>query len=159
MSKYNIILDVYENQSISKAAAKHNYTQSAVSQTIRNYEKEIGLNYLSVPKRNGTTTGTEPIFTELKICVPAMNVSGQIAANINNLNSGLYASYTIQVLLFYHWSPGVLKNFSSEYSSITFQLYVDSFQQLTENPQKRTGLYFCFTIRSQRSSMPSYRNR
>ena len=43
MSKYDIILDVYENQSISKAAAKHNYTQSAVSQTIRNYEKEIGL--------------------------------------------------------------------------------------------------------------------
>ena len=42
MSKYDIILDVYENQSISKAAAKHNYTQSAVSQTIRNYEKEIG---------------------------------------------------------------------------------------------------------------------
>ena len=41
MSKYDIILDVYENQSISKAAAKHNYTQSAVSQTIRNYEKEI----------------------------------------------------------------------------------------------------------------------
>ena len=42
MSKYDVILDVYENQSISKAAQKHNYTQSAVSQTIRNYEKEIG---------------------------------------------------------------------------------------------------------------------
>ena len=41
MSKYDVILDVYENQSISKAAQKHNYTQSAVSQTIRNYEKEI----------------------------------------------------------------------------------------------------------------------
>ena len=40
MSKYDVILDVYENQSISKAAQKHNYTQSAVSQTIRNYEKE-----------------------------------------------------------------------------------------------------------------------
>ena len=39
MSKYDVILDVYENQSISKAAQKHNYTQSAVSQTIRNYEK------------------------------------------------------------------------------------------------------------------------
>ena len=37
MSKYDVILDVYENQSISKAAQKHNYTQSAVSQTIRNY--------------------------------------------------------------------------------------------------------------------------
>ena len=41
MSKYDVILDVYENQSISKAAQKHNYTQSAVSQSIRNYEKEM----------------------------------------------------------------------------------------------------------------------
>ena len=41
MSKYDVILDVYENQSISKAAAKHNYTQSAVSQTIRNYEMNV----------------------------------------------------------------------------------------------------------------------
>ena len=44
MSKYDIILDVYENQSISKAAAKHNYTQSVIM------KKKSGLNYLSVPK-------------------------------------------------------------------------------------------------------------
>lgn len=79
MSKYDIILDVYENQSISKAAAKHNYTQSAVSQTIRNYEKEIGLKLFKRSK-NGMEPlpGTEPIFTELKKCVPAMNVSGRL---------------------------------------------------------------------------------
>ena len=63
MSKYDIILDVYENQSISKAAAKHNYTQSAVSQTIRNYEKEIGLKLFKRSKnRNGTTTRNRTYF-------------------------------------------------------------------------------------------------
>ena len=66
MSKYDVILDVYENQSISKAAQKHNYTQSAVSQTIRNYEKEIGLKLFKRSK-NGMEAlpGTEPIFEEL----------------------------------------------------------------------------------------------
>ena len=66
MSKYDVILDVYENQSISKAAQKHNYTQSAVSQTIRNYEKGIGLKLFKRSK-NGMEAlpGTEPIFEEL----------------------------------------------------------------------------------------------
>ena len=97
MSKYDIILDVYVNQSISKAAAKHNYTQSAVSQTIRNYEKEIGLKLFKRSK-NGMEPlpGTEPIFTELKNMRACDERIGQIAANINNLNSGFIR---IKVLL------------------------------------------------------------
>lgn len=120
MSKYDIILDVYENQSISKAAAKHNYTQSAVSQTIRNYEKEIGLKLFKRSK-NGMEPlpGTEPIFTELKNMRACNERIGQIAANINNLNSGFIRIGTIQSIA-YHWLPGVLKNFSSEYPNITF---------------------------------------
>lgn len=103
MSKYDIILDVYENQSISKAAAKHNYTQSAVSQTIRNYEKEIGLKLFKRSK-NGMEPlpGTEPIFTELKNMRACDERIGQIAANINNLNSGFIRIGTIQSIA-YHW--------------------------------------------------------
>ena len=98
--------------------------------------------------------GTEPIFTELKNMRACDERIGQIAANINNLNSGFIRIGTIQSIA-YHWLPGVLKNFSSEYPNITFQLYVDSFQQLTEkNPQKELDCIFSFTIRSQRSSMP-----
>ena len=43
MSKYQTILAVCETHSISKAASKLNYTQSAVSQTIKNFEKELGV--------------------------------------------------------------------------------------------------------------------
>ena len=39
MSKIDVILDVYETHSISKTAVRLKYTQSAVSQAIRNYEK------------------------------------------------------------------------------------------------------------------------
>ena len=111
MSKYDIILDVYENQSISKAAAKHNNTQSAVRQTIRIYEKEIGL-ILFKRSKNGMEPlpGTEPIFTELKNMRACDERIGQIAANINNLNRGYIRIGTIHSIAF-HWLHGVLKNF------------------------------------------------
>lgn len=41
MSKYEIILDVCKTSSISKTAAKLNYSQSAVSQLIKSFEKEL----------------------------------------------------------------------------------------------------------------------
>lgn len=43
MNKYEIILDVCRTGSISKTAAKYNYTQPAVSLLIKNFEKELGL--------------------------------------------------------------------------------------------------------------------
>lgn len=137
MSKYDVILDVYENQSISKAAAKHNYTQSAVSQTIRNYEKEIGIKLFKRSK-NGMEPlpGTEPIFSELKNIHTCNERIDRIAANINGLDSGFIRIGTIQSIA-YHWLPGLLKNFSAEYPNITFQLYVDRFQKLIEKIRKK----------------------
>ena len=43
MNKYEIILNVCETHSISKTAAQLNYTQSAISQAIKGYEKELGF--------------------------------------------------------------------------------------------------------------------
>lgn len=80
MSKYDVILDVYENQSISKAAQKHNYTQSAVSQTIRNYEKEIGLKLF---KRSKTEWKHFPEQNpSLKnLCISAPPIHGSIRSS------------------------------------------------------------------------------
>lgn len=152
MSKYDVILDVYENQSISKAAQKHNYTQSAVSQTIRNYEKEIGLKLFKRSK-NGMEAlpGTEPIFEELMHIRSANTRINQIVSNINNLDSGFIRIGTVQSIA-YNWLPGVLKNFSAEYPNITFRLYVDGFQNLTEKLRKKNWTVFLFRNMSQRIS-------
>ena len=77
MSKYDVILDVYENQSISKAAQKHNYTQSAVSQTIRNYEKEIGLKLFKRSK-NGMKRFPEQNPSLRSLCISAPPIHGSI---------------------------------------------------------------------------------
>lgn len=38
MTKFEIILSVCETHSISATAEKYNYTQSAISQTVKNFE-------------------------------------------------------------------------------------------------------------------------
>ena len=48
MNKYEIILKAYETGNITKTAESLNYTQSAVSQAINNYEKELALPSLFV---------------------------------------------------------------------------------------------------------------
>ena len=60
----------------------------------------------------------------------------QIVSNINNLDSGFIRIGTVQSIA-YNWLPGVLKNFSAEYPNITFRLYVDGFQNLTEKLHKK----------------------
>lgn len=39
MTKYEMILSVYHTHSISVTAEKYNYTQSAISQAIKSFEK------------------------------------------------------------------------------------------------------------------------
>ena len=83
MSKIDIILDVYETHSISKTAGRLKYTQSAVSQAIRNYEKEIGVTLFKRSKTGmSPLTGTDSIFEELKKIRASENHIEQIAANI-----------------------------------------------------------------------------
>ena len=55
MNKYKTILSVCETHSLSRTAALLNYTQSAVSQTIKNFEKELGLE-IFIRSKNGMET-------------------------------------------------------------------------------------------------------
>ncbi len=50
MTKYEMILSVYHTHSISVTAEKYNYTQSAISQAIKSFEKELGLPLLKERK-------------------------------------------------------------------------------------------------------------
>ena len=111
MSKYDVILDVYENQSISKAAQKHNYTQSAVSQTIRNYEKEIGLKLFKRSK-NGMEAlpGQNPSLKNLCISAPPIHGSIRLSQISTIWTVALSASERCKSIA-YNWLPGVLEKF------------------------------------------------
>ena len=68
MNKYEIILNVCETHSISKTASKLNYTQSAISQAIKSYEKELGFPIFKRSKHGmEPIPGTEDVFASLRI--------------------------------------------------------------------------------------------
>lgn len=135
MSKYKTILTVCETHSISKTAAKLNYTQSAVSQTIKNFEKDLGVPLFKRSKRGmDLLPGTEEIIDALRIICREETRIAQIAEGLTSLEKGHIRIGTIQSIS-YHWLPDILKAFSESYPNIRFELTVDGFNALKEKIQ------------------------
>ena len=132
MNKYEIILDVCETHSISKTAEKLNYTQSAISQAIRSYEKELGFPLFKRSKSGmDLLLGTESIIESLRIICREEKRIRQLAAELTGLDTGYIRIGTIQSIS-YHWLPDILKEFSTVYPNINFELTVDGFSRLKE---------------------------
>ena len=130
MNKYEIILDVCRTGSISKTAAKYNYTQPAVSLLIKNFEKELGLP-LFIRTKYGVSLlpYTEEIAKSLECICREEEKIRQIAADLNSLDSGYIRIGSIQSIS-YHWLPDILQKFAEKYPKITFELCIEGFQAL-----------------------------
>lgn len=152
MNKYEIILDVCKTNSISKTAARLNYTQSAVSQLIRNYEKELGLSLFKRTKQGvQLLPNTEAIIRSLELICQEEEKIRRTVADLNSLDSGNIRIGAIQSIS-YHWLPNILRNFSEAYPRISFDLYVDGFQPLIRN--LKNGRMDCIFV--SRYSVPDY---
>ena len=116
MTKYEMILSVYHTHSISVTAEKYNYTQSAISQAIKSFEKELGLPLFKRTK-NGMLpiSNTEEIIRELRTICDAENRIADIASNLTSLKNGYIHIGTIKSIA-YNWLPSMVKNFSKKYS-------------------------------------------
>nr|WP_308000186.1 LysR family transcriptional regulator [uncultured Merdimonas sp.] len=132
MSKYQTILSVCETHSISRTAEKLNYSQSAVSQTIKSFEKELGVPLFKRSKRGmELLPNTEEIVASLRlICQEEARIS-QIASGLSGLEKGEIRIGTIQSIS-YHWLPDLLKTFCENYPNIQFELTVDGFTGLKD---------------------------
>ena len=132
MSKYEIILDVCNTGSISKTAAKFNYTQSAVSQLIKNFERELGISLFKRTKQGVQLllhTG-EIVRCLENICREEKKIE-RIVADLNSLDSGHIRIGSIQSIS-YHWLPDILRDFAEAYPKITFELCIEGFRPLIE---------------------------
>ena len=112
MTKYEMILSVYHTHSISVTAEKYNYTQSAISQAIKSFEKELGLPLFKRTK-NGMLpiSNTEEIIRELRTICDAENRIADIASNLTSLKNGYIHIGTIKSIA-YNWLPSRVKTFS-----------------------------------------------
>ena len=150
MNKYEIILDVCETHSISRTAEKLNYTQSAISQAIRSYEKELGFPLFKRSKSGmDLLLGTEEIIESLRIICQEENRINRLATKLSGLDTGLIRIGTIQSIS-YHWLPDILKKFSESYPNINFEPTVDGFSALKE--KLHSGELDCIFV--SRYSMP-----
>lgn len=132
MTKYEMILSVYHTHSISVTAEKYNYTQSAISQAIKSFEKELGLPLFKRTK-NGMLpiSNTEEIIRELRTICDAENRIADIASNLTSLKNGYIHIGTIKSIA-YNWLPVMVKNFSEKYPNIHFRISMGSSSQLRD---------------------------
>ena len=130
MTKYEMILSVYHTHSISVTAEKYNYTQSAISQAIKSFEKELGLPLFKRTK-NGMLpiSNTEEMIRELRTICDAENRIADIASNLTSLKNGYIHIGTIKSIA-YNWLPSMVKNFSKKYPNIHFKISMGSSSQL-----------------------------
>ncbi|MCB6200760.1 LysR family transcriptional regulator [Extibacter muris] len=130
MNKYRIILDVYKTRSISKTAQRLNYTQSAISQAIKNFENELGFQLFRRSKAGmELITGMEEIICSLEnICREEDKIS-RFARNLTTLDSGYIRIGSVQSVS-YNWLPNLIRDFSDRYSNIRFELTIDGITPL-----------------------------
>lgn len=132
MTKYEIILSVYETRSISVTAEKYNYTQSAISQTIKNYEKELGMPIFKRTK-NGMqlVSDAEGIIKALRTICECENQITRIANNLTSLEKGDIHIGSIKSIA-YNWLPSAVKAFSELHPKIHFKISTDGSAEVLE---------------------------
>lgn len=132
MNKHNVIKTVYEMKSISCAANKLNYTQSAVSQIIKGFEKEVGV---KIFKRSKSGVELMPNAEEIMKCIIEIcdleEKINNISDNLTSLDTGYIRIGTIQSIA-YNWLPKILDRFSEDYPNISFDIVVDKFDELVK---------------------------
>lgn len=130
MNKYDVILDVCKTGSFSKTAHNLNYSQSAISQTIRSFEAEMGF---PIFKRTNTGVQLIPAAQEVINSLAAINAEQeklrQISDAITNaecgvVRLGLFLSFSITYL------PGMIKEFQEKYPKIDFQIYTGNQKEI-----------------------------
>ena len=123
MNRYDAFLQVLERGTFSDAARAMGYTQSAVSQMVKNLEEELGVTML-VRSRTGVTLTREGelLLPSIRGVANARQLLTEYAANLRGLESG-----TVRIGTFTTISssllPPVIKRFKEAHPGIRFELH------------------------------------
>lgn len=136
LSRFETLMTVVEQESLTRAAQILGCTQSAVSHSIETLEEELGFAVLK-RDRSGVklTAEGERLLPAVRGLMNSAEQLGQLAASIRGLDWG-----TVRIGAFtsvaVHWLPGVLKQFQADFPKVDFKLlngdYHDVEQWLTD---------------------------
>lgn len=120
--KCQILLKAVELGSITRAAEDMGYTQSAVSRSIADLEREWDVTLLTRNKDGVVLTSQgEALLPEIQsLCNAQRTLESQVSA-LHGLTSGTLRVGTFTSVSI-HWLPGIMKEFLALYPGIRFQL-------------------------------------
>ena len=122
LDKYEVLVAVVEQGSLTLAASALSCTQSAVSHSLDSLEKELGFPLLK-RGRGGVrlTAEGEKLMPAVRSLLASAEQLQQTASAIRGLDTG-----TVRIGAFtsvaVHWLPGVLKMFQADYPKVDFKL-------------------------------------
>ena len=122
LDKYEVLVAVVEQGSLTLAASALACTQSAVSHSLDSLEKELGFPLLK-RGRGGVrlTAEGEKLMPAVRALLASAEQLQQTASAIRGLDAG-----TVRIGAFtsvaVHWLPGVLKMFQADYPNVDFKL-------------------------------------
>jgi DNA-binding transcriptional LysR family regulator len=122
ISRYGIFCNVIEVGSFTKVAEQMGYSQSAVSQTIKSLEQEIGTVLIN-RKKDGITLTTDgekflPYVQAIFCAEEALKQKQQEMRGLENstIRIGTFTSVSRNIL------PQLMKRFKEQYSNVNFVL-------------------------------------
>lgn len=136
MNKYKVILEVIKTCNISKAAKNLSYSQSAISQTIKSFESEMGF-----PIFKRTNSGVvllpnaEKVIKPLKIICQENEHLQRLSdmmtkSEIGTVRIGSFISFAITYL------PKILKEFTKKYPKIKYEIFTGNQREIYEKLNK-----------------------
>ena len=140
--KCQIFLKAVELGSITRAAEDMGYTQSAVSRSIADLEREWNVTLLTRNKDGVVlTTQGESLLPDIQaLCNAQRTLETQVSA-LHGLTSGTLRVGTFTSVSI-HWLPGIMKEFLALYPGIRFQL-VSRWEFTEVEELVRRGLVDC----------------
>lgn len=144
MDKYEVILEVVKTCNISKAAKNLNYSQSAISQTIKSFENDMGF-----PIFKRTNSGVQ-LLPAAKDVVRSLEIIHQENQRLYQLSDAMTQSEigTVRIGSFISFAmtylPKILQDFTTKYPKIKFEIFTGNQQEIHEK-LSRSELDIAFT--------------
>jgi len=122
MIRYEAFVKITENGSFTKTAEDLGYTQSAVSQMIKNLEEELDTS-LVIRSRKGVTLTPdgEEFLPYIKNVYNAHRELIEKRNEMRGLESGIIRMGTFSSVSS-NWLPGLIKKFKETYPSVHFDI-------------------------------------
>lgn len=135
-SKYEVFLKAVETKSFTKTAEYFQYTQSAISQTIKNMERDLGITlFLRTRKGLILSAEGEALYFPIQEIVQKQRYLEETISRIHQTQSGT-VRLGAYISVSCHWLPKCIQEFQKVYPNIRFDLYQEDDQHLLDALQK-----------------------